>query len=98
MSTEQQRRLIDVLLDTPEKSRAYTQEPEFYHGINLLVRVLPRFIDLMVKDSVEAERHRKRVIELINNSPPAPIVLRDLDQPHRPATRPHPPGPDHADT
>lgn len=57
-------RLIDALLDTPEKRNAYRREAEFYHGINMLARVLPRFVDLMVEDSHAAEKHRQEMVRL----------------------------------
>lgn len=64
--------LIEVLLDTDDKRNAYRQEADFYHGINLLSRMLPRFVDLMREESAETEQRRREAIRLAETGPLTP--------------------------
>ena len=60
----QQSSLIMALVG--ERNRLYSESPEFHHGIHLLARVLPRFVDLMAEDATLTAQHREKIIEFIN--------------------------------
>mgnify|MGYP006351792479 CR=1 FL=1 len=64
--TNEQSSLIMALVG--ERNRLYSESPEFYHGIHLLARVLPRFVDLMAEDAMLAAQHHGKIIEFINLS------------------------------
>jgi len=62
--SHQNTNLIEALVG--EYEYLYRQSPEFYHGIKLLARVLPRFVDLMAEDSMLVAEHNKKIIQSIN--------------------------------
>jgi hypothetical protein len=75
-------RLVEALVDNPRADHLYRNSAEFRAGIEQLVRMLPRWVELMAEDAEALDRQRTLMTETLVSprfgwTPQFPIPQRD---------------------
>jgi hypothetical protein len=71
----QEEMVLALLGNDADKRGAYHHLPEFYHGINLLARALPKFVDFMHEEALAQDKRMKDAMRIAETMPPKPFFL-----------------------
>lgn len=72
--------LAGLLGSDPRMQRLYQESPEFHHGVRLVVRTLPRFVELMATEAEQEQRRRRQMEQMYRTMParvPPPGATKD---------------------